>query len=57
MYSFEIYQNETGFGFNILHDGGIVIVQDFAPDKDGFQSMSESEAIQYAEIVVARMEA
>lgn len=48
-YEIEIYKHKKGYGYKILKDGIPFIVQDFKPDVEGFQPMTEEEAKEYAE--------
>lgn len=48
MFTYEIYPFETGFGFNILQDGNIIIHQDYNPDFGGYVLMDEETATRYA---------
>jgi hypothetical protein len=49
MYSKEIFKTDKGFGYRILKDDMVVIVQDFKPGVEGWISMSEEEAKQLAD--------
>lgn len=56
MYSYEIFPIEGGFfGYRILYNESPIIVQDFHPDKEGFEPMDEAEATGCAKIVFARV--
>lgn len=56
MYSYEIFPTEGGFfGYRIMYNESPIIVQDFHPDKEGFEPMDETEATECAEIVLARV--
>jgi hypothetical protein len=41
MYSKEIFKTDEGFGYKILKDDVVVIVQDFKPGVEGWISMTE----------------
>lgn len=56
MYTYELFEFENGFGFNILFDSSIIINQVYYPNKDGFRIMSHEEAIKEAQIVLERMD-
>jgi hypothetical protein len=56
MYSKEIFPNEEGYGYKILKDGVIVIIQDFKPGVEGWQPMTEEEANQLADEEIRRLE-
>jgi hypothetical protein len=56
MYSKEIFRNEEGYGYKILKDGVIVIIQDFKPGVEGWQPMTEEEANQLADEEIRRLE-
>lgn len=55
MYTFETFVVGSGYGFNILCDGNIIIAQEYMPDVDGFISMTEYEATRHAEIILDRV--
>ena len=55
MYTYELFEVNDGFGFNILRDGNPVISQMYQPDTDGFIVMDEETAISYANIILLRM--
>ena len=56
MYSYEIFIMETGsFGYRILNNESPIIVQEFHPDKDGFEPMTEEQANECAKIVLDRV--
>lgn len=49
MYSKEIFKTDKGFGYKILKDDVVVIVQDFKPGVEGWIFMTEREANQLAD--------
>jgi hypothetical protein len=49
MYSKEIFETEKGFGYKILKDDVVVIIQDFKPGVEGWISMTKEEANQLAD--------
>jgi hypothetical protein len=45
MYSKEIFKiNNKNYGYKILKDGEVVIIQDFKPGVEGWQTMTQEEA-------------
>ncbi len=57
IYTYELFETENGFGYNILCNGSVTIVQEYAPDLAGFVIMTQEEAIINAEIIIGRLEA
>ena len=55
MYTYELFEVNDGFGFNILRDGNSVISQIYQPDTGGFILMDEETAISYANVILLRM--
>ena len=55
MLTYELFPIEGGFGFKILQDGNTIIYQEYSPDRDGFNIMTEEEATLMASIVLERV--
>lgn len=55
MYTYELFEIENGYGFNILCDGSIIIKQEYMPDVDGYIIMTFDEAKEFANILLARI--
>ena len=55
MYSKEIFKTENGYGYKILKDGVVVIIQDFKPGVEGWVSMTQEEANQLADEEIQRL--
>lgn len=55
MYTYRLFPVEDGYGYDIFNDGSPCIHQDYMPDADGFVVMTESEAMEWAEIIIARL--
>jgi hypothetical protein len=50
MYSKEIFRiDNRKYGYKIIKDGVVIIIQDFKPSVEGWQPMTESEANQLAD--------
>jgi hypothetical protein len=49
MYSKEIFKTKKGYGYKILKDGLVIMMQDFKPFVEGWQPMTEEEANQFAD--------
>ena len=52
MYTKELFPVEDGFGYRVLKDGTLVVVQDYQPGVEGFQVMSKTKAGQLANELV-----
>lgn len=52
---FELTESTGAFGYRILVDGVVKIMQTFKPGAEGFQNMTEAEANQYADADIVRM--
>jgi hypothetical protein len=50
-----IYATASGFGYDILIDGKVIIHQEFDPDAPGDTPMTEERANQAADIVLERL--
>lgn len=50
----KVYKKGKGYYYEILQDGEPFIIQDFKPDKEGFQPMTEKEAERLADKLVAK---
>lgn len=55
-YTYELFEVENGFGYNILCSDSIIITQKYAPDLSGFIVMTNEQAIENANIVIDRLE-
>jgi hypothetical protein len=45
MYSKEVFRIKNNqYGYKILKDGEVIIIQDFKPNVEGWQTMTEEEA-------------
>ena len=55
MYTFQTYEVDGGYGFRIMADGNVIIIQDFKPDEPGFVPMTFEEAQSGANTVLERL--
>jgi hypothetical protein len=55
MYSKEIFKTNKGYGYKILKDGVVVIIQDFKPEVEGWVPMTQQEANQLADEEIQRL--
>lgn len=55
MYSKEIFKTNKGYGYKILKDGVVVIIQDFKPGVEGWVSMTQQEANRLADEEIQRL--
>ena len=55
MYSKEIFKTEKGYGYKILKDGVVIIIQDFKPGVEGWVPMTQREANQLADEEIKRL--
>ena len=55
MYSYETFEIDDYFGYRILCNGSPIIVQEYAPDIDGYVKMTNDEAISNAQIILTRL--
>ena len=54
-FTVEIYPVGSGFGYNILGDGSVIIHQDFDPEAAGDVPMDHDRATAMSGVVVARL--
>jgi len=55
MYSKEIFKTNKGYGYKILQDDIVVIIQDFKPGVEGWQPMTQQEANQLADEEIQKL--
>jgi hypothetical protein len=56
MYRKEIFKTKDGYGYRILKNDVVVIIQDYKPFVEGWQPMTEEEANQLAEEEIQKLE-
>jgi len=56
MYSKEIFKiNNKSYGYKIFKNGEVIIIQDFKPGVEGWQTMTQEEANQLAEEEIKKL--
>lgn len=56
MYTYEIYNVDGGYAFNIMCDGNVIITQEYLPDAEGYVAMTENQATHNAKTIINRIE-
>lgn len=55
MYTYELFNINDGFGYNVLCENNIIINQEYEPDLEGFKIMSKERAEENAKIIISRI--
>ena len=55
MYTYELFNINDGFGYNVLCENNIIINQEHEPDLEGFKIMSKERAEENAKIIISRI--
>lgn len=55
MLTYDISAVPGGYAYSISQNGKVVVYQDFNPTLEGFQAMTEAEAISFAEAEITKL--
>lgn len=55
MYTYELFNINDGFCYNIIYENNIIINQEYEPDLEGFKIMSKERAEENAKIIISRI--
>ena len=55
MYTYELFEVEKGYGYNIVYDYNVLVHQEYEPSLSGYITMTKEVAIENANIVIKRL--
>lgn len=55
MYTYELFEVEKGYGYNIVYDYSVLVHQEYEPSLSGYITMTKEVAIENANIVIKRL--
>lgn len=55
MYTYELFEIEDGYGYDIIYDGNIIIHQEYEPSLSGFVIMTKEVAEENAIVIIKRL--